>query len=354
MDLMASVYQRVGYKEAKVQIIFWLGYCFFEWVNGGIHADDFGRSLYMLAIHLPLLLIASYFHLYISFRRFLLNKRYLFFILSLVISFVVFGIVRRYMSYYFIYPTYFPHALEMPLIYWPKIIFESIQIHMVVSFFIVVDLVRTTFYHQRLNDTYKQEKLEAEYKLLQSQVQPHFLFNTLNNMVSISLHNPSQMPNLLQRLGGLLSYQLHESHQKMVPISKEIEYLQDYIILEKIRYGKKLDVQTNFSEWKNQPDFLIYPMLLLPFVENAFKHGAAQSENQCWINISLTCKDDVLIFKVENSIPEDASSLPTTGLGLPNLKKRLNILFEDDYQLNTMKEDGQFLAILKIRCEQCQ
>jgi two-component system LytT family sensor kinase len=224
----------------------------------------------------------------------------------------------------------------------------------VVSFFIVVDLVRNTFYQQRLNDTYKQEKLEAEYKLLQSQVQPHFLFNTLNNMVSVSLHNPDQMPNLLQRLGGLLSYQLHESHQELVPISKEIEYLQDYIVLEKIRYGQKLDVQTNFADWKNKPDLPIYPMLLLPFVENAFKHGAAQSEDDCWIQIQLTLKDDILIFKVENSIPDMVSNIPTTGLGLPNLRKRMDILFEDKYELTTMKEDGQFLAILKIHTGLCQ
>lgn len=351
---MTRVLRGMNFRETKVQIIFWISYCLFEWINGGIHADDFGRSLYILAVHLPLLLAASYYHLYFSFRKFLLNKSYTAFVISLLTGFIVFGLIRRYTSYHFIYPKYFPDALKTPILYWPKVIFETIQTHMVVSFFIVVDLVRNTFYQQRLNDTYKQEKLEAEYKLLQSQVQPHFLFNTLNNMVSVSLHNPDQMPNLLQRLGGLLSYQLHESHQKLVPISKEIEYLQDYITLEKIRYGKKLDVQTNFEDWKNKPDLWIYPMLLLPFVENAFKHGAAQSEDECWIQINLIEKDDVLVLKVENSMPDTVSNIPTTGLGLPNLKKRLDILFEDKYELNTMKEEGQFLAILKIHTGLCQ
>jgi two-component system LytT family sensor kinase len=351
---MTRVLKGMNFRETKVQIIFWISYCVFEWINGGIYADDFKRSFFILCVHLPLLLLASYYHLYITFRKFLLNKDYVAFIISLFLGFLVFGLIRRYTSYHIIYPMYFPEALKTPFLYWPKIVHEIVQTHMVVSFFIVVDLVRNTFYQQRLNDTYKQEKLEAEYKLLQSQVQPHFLFNTLNNMVSVSLHNPDQMPNLLQRLGGLLSYQLHESHQELVPISKEIEYLQDYIVLEKIRYGQKLDVQTNFADWKNKPDLPIYPMLLLPFVENAFKHGAAQSEDDCWIQIQLTLKDDILIFKVENSIPDMVSNIPTTGLGLPNLRKRMDILFEDKYELTTMKEDGQFLAILKIHTGLCQ
>lgn len=348
---MSKVLKGVTFEQTKVHLIFWVSYCLFEWVNVGIHSDDFGRSLYILSIHLPFLIAASYFHLYVTFKKYLFHKRYMGFLISLLAGLLVFGLIRRYTSFNFIYPRYFPDAPKLPLLYWPKVLHETIQTHMVVSFFVVVDLVRNTFYQQKLNDTYKQEKLEAEYKLLQSQVQPHFLFNTLNNMVSVSLHEPGQMPNLLQRLGGLLSYQLHESHQSRVPISKEIEYLTDYITLEKIRYGKKLDVQTNFDEWKLKPDIMIPPMLLLPFVENAFKHGAAQSETDCWIQIRLTLIENQLVFLVENSIPNIPSNIPTTGLGLPNLKKRLEILFEGKFELNTLKEDGQFLAILKINTD---
>ena len=345
---MASVLKGSAYKEAKVQIIFWISYCLFEWVNGGAYADDFARSFFILSVHLPLLFTASYFHLYFSFRKLLLNKKYTTFIISLLAGMIIFGLIRRYASYYFIYPKYFPDALKTPILYWPKIIHETIQIHMVVSFFIVVDLVRNTFYQQKLNDTYRQEKLEAEYKLLQSQVQPHFLFNTLNNMVSVSLHHPARMPDLLQRLAGLLSYQLHESHQKIVSIHKEIAYLKDYIALEKIRYGERLDVQTNFEEWKSRADLQIPPMLLLPFVENAFKHGAAQTETDCWIQIRLTQDDYRITFTVENSLPDEPGITSTTGLGLSNLKKRLEILFPDRYELVTLAEDGQFLAILKF------
>lgn len=154
------------------------------------------------------------------------------------------------------------------------------------------------------------------------------------------------MPDLLQRLAGLLSYQLHESNQTLVPVAKEIEYLQDYIALEKIRYGDRLDVQTNFQDWKC--DLKIPPMLLLPFVENAFKHGAAKMESASWIQIRLVLQDRRLCFTVENAIPDSPHTDIQSGIGLTNLKKRMDILFVQEYELITLKEDGQFLATLKF------
>ncbi|WP_080059641.1 sensor histidine kinase [Spirosoma aerolatum] len=335
-------------QEALTQGLFWMGYFLFEWLNTGAYMDNFQQSFRQIALNIPLLLIAGYWHLLITVRRFLLAGRMTSFWLSLIGGIIVFGLLRRMTNYTFLYPVYYPDGLQKPLFYWPKVLAESMQLHLVVGLFVAVELVRHALRQQQLSETYRREKLSAEYRLLQSQVQPHFLFNTLNNLISVSIHQPAQMPHLLQRLAGLLSYQLHESHRSEVPITKEVGYLSDYIALEKIRYGDRLDVQTNFDELNSLNQVMIPPMLLLPFVENAFKHGAAQTETACWIQLHLSQRSNRLVFSVENSVPDDVVYPETSGLGLTNLKRRLDILFPGQYELVTLPEDSQFLAVLKF------
>ncbi|MBD2757854.1 sensor histidine kinase [Spirosoma validum] len=336
------------YREIGAQGLFWLGYFLFEWLNTGAYLDNFQQSFYGISLNIPLLIIAGYWHLLVTVRHFLLSGRMAGFWASLLGGILVFGLLRRAINYTWLYPAYYPDGLLKPYLYWPKILAESMQLHLVVALFVAVNLVRHALHQQQLSETYRREKLSAEYRLLQSQVQPHFLFNTLNNLISVSMHQPAQMPNLLQRLAGLLSYQLHESHRSTVPITKEIAYLTDYISLEQIRYADRLDVMTNFDELTGMTNLMIPPMLLLPFVENAFKHGAAQTEEACWIQLHLSRNGNRLIFSAENSLPDELTSASTTGLGLTNLKKRLDILFPDNYELVTLREDSQFLAVLKF------
>ena len=345
---MAHLGALKSYREVGTQALFWLGYFLFEWLNTGAYMDNFQQSFYGISLNIPLLIIAGYWHLLVTVRHFLMSGRMAGFWLSLLGGVLVFGLLRRAINYTWLYPVYYPDGLLKPYIYWPKILAESMQLHLVVALFVALDLVRHALLQQQLSETYRREKLSAEYRLLQSQVQPHFLFNTLNNLISVSLHNPAQMPYLLQRLAGLLSYQLHESHRSMVSITKEMAYLTDYISLEQIRYGDRLDVQTNFDELSNLTNLMIPPMLLLPFVENAFKHGAAQTETTCWIQLNLSRSGNRLVYSVENSVPDGILYPSTTGLGLTNLKKRLDILFPGNYELVTLPEDSQFLAVLKF------
>jgi hypothetical protein len=339
---------RKPYRDVWVQTLFWLGYFLFEWLNTGAYLDNFQQSLCFITLNLPLLIVAGYYHLLVTVRHFLLNGRLAAFWLSLAGGVLVFGMLRRAINYTFYYPAYIPAGLLKPYLYWPKILAESMQLHLVIALFVAVDLVRHALRQQQLSETYRREKISAEYRLLQTQVQPHFLFNTLNNLVSVAMHKPAQMPYLLQRLAGLLSYQLHESHRTTVAVTKEIDYLMDYISLEQIRYGNRLDVQTNFPELTNLSHVMVPPMLLLPFVENAFKHGAAQTEADCWIQLNMSQAGNRLIFSVENSVPDGIRYPSTTGLGLTNLKKRLDILFPGNYELVTLPEDSQFLAVLKF------
>ena len=336
------------YREIWVQGIFWLGYFLFEWLNTGAYMDNYHKSLFFITLNFPIIVVAGYWHLLITVRYFLLSGRMLGFWTSLTGGILTFGLLRRAINYTWFCPVYNPEGLLKSYWYWPKILAESMHLHLVIALFVAVNLVRHALDQQQISETYLREKLTAEYRLLQFQVQPHFLFNTLNNLISVSIHQPAKMPHLLQRLAGLLSYQLHESHRPTVSITKEIAYLKDYISLEKIRYSDRLDVITNFDEVSTLTNLLIPPMLLLPFVENAFKHGAAQSEEACWIQLHLYRTGDRLVFLAENSMPDRLNSSVTTGTGLTNLKKRLDFLFPGNYELLTIPEDGQFLAVLKF------
>lgn len=336
--------------KAGPQILFWLCYFLFSWLNLALFTHDYEYSFLSIIKTFPVYILASYWHLEVTVRYFLLKSNILGFVLSLIGGIIAFGIIQRALISEWHSPLYYLNAFTKPLSYWRRLFGPGaiMQLHLAIMLFIAFELVRHALSQQRLNEVYKREKLAAEYQLLQSQVQPHFLFNTLNNLTSVSINQPAQMPVLMQRLAGLLSYQIHESHRATVKVKKEIEYLIDYIALEKIRYGNRLDVQTNFSELGSLNDLMIPPMLLLPFVENAFKHGAAQSENKCWIQLHLSKSGNRLIFSAENSVPEEKNSLAKSGLGLANLKKRLDILFPENYELVTLLEDGQFLAVLKF------
>jgi two-component system LytT family sensor kinase len=328
--------------------LFWLGYFLFEWLNTGTYRDDYHTSFFSITFHLPIILAASYWHLVVTVQHFLFSGRLVGFWSSLLVGLLVFGVFRRVINYMVLYPLYYHMVLLKPFWYWPKILAETVQLHLVVAFFVAVNLIRHAQRQQQLSETYRREKLAAEYRLLQSQVQPHFLFNTLNNLVSVSLHQPGKMPSLLLRLAELFSYQLYESNRSLVPVAKEAAYLTDYIALEQIRYSNRLEVITNFGELGSLKDLMIPPMLLLPFVENAFKHGAAQTEGPCWIQLHLSLSENRLVFTVENSLPDIQTTPVAQGLGLSNLRKRLDILFTDLYELKTLSEDGQFLAILKF------
>lgn len=336
------------HRRVWYQSIFWLGYFLLGWLSSSTYVEDYKISLWCVLLNFPLLMLAGYWHLLVTVKRYLLVGRMTGFWLNLLGGLVVFGLLGRFINYLFFYPSYYPEGLLKPLLYWPTILTEALEIHLVAGLFIAIELARHALQQQQLSDTYRREKLAAEYRLLQSQVQPHFLFNTLNNLTSVSLKQPAQMPRLLQRLAGLLSYQLHESHRPAVPLTKEISYLSDYIALEQLRYGDRLDVQTNFNELTALDNLMIPPLLLLPFVENAFKHGAARTETDCWIQLHVSHCMNRLVFSVENSIPDNVPYPEASGLGLTNLRKRLDILFPGQYELVTLPEDSQFLAVLKF------
>lgn len=193
----------------------------------------------------------------------------------------------------------------------------------------------------------EKEKLNSELAFLKNQVSPHFFFNTLNNIYSlIGLDGPAAQESVL-KLSKLMRYLLYESEHGETLISHEINFMNNYIDLMKLRLSSKVDLQIDFPE--DFPDFNIPPLLFIPFIENAFKHGVSFRENS-FIRISMLIDSGRIIFRSENTLGKSSQpdDLQYSGIGLENVKKRLNLLFPGKHELNISKDNSAFRVQLSI------
>ncbi|MCL5244554.1 histidine kinase [Cellulophaga sp. 20_2_10] len=193
----------------------------------------------------------------------------------------------------------------------------------------------------------KNENLETELKLLKSQINPHFLFNALNNIYALSAIDTTKTQESISYLSTMLRYVLYECERPFVLLSKEVEYIENYIKLFALKSSKKYPIETNFNI--EDSTLKIAPMLLIPFVENAFKHSNVEQIRGTYININLTSKGNTITFNVENTIAQDNIIKDAVGgIGLENVKKRLEILYPKKHNLSISKNDGIFKVELKL------
>jgi two-component system LytT family sensor kinase len=192
------------------------------------------------------------------------------------------------------------------------------------------------------------EQLSSELKFLRSQVSPHFLFNVLTNLVSLARKKSDQLEPALIMLSDLRRYMLYDTTGKKVLLTKEIAYLNSYIALQRLRFGNDVDIIYHIDTDNNAGNYTIEPMLLIPFVENAFKHGTGYTQRP-EINIQLLVTNDLLTFEVRNKFDNDpnASKDENSGIGLANVKSRLQLLYPGHHQL-TIRQQQQVFHITLI------
>ena len=207
--------------------------------------------------------------------------------------------------------------------------------------------IRDKIIAENLSKEKENEFLKTELSLLRSQVSPHFMFNVLNNMVALARKQSDQLEPSLIKLSSLMRYMLYEADEEKVSLEKETEYLQSYIDLQQQRFGKKVVINTVMCP----PDklYFIEPMLLIPFVENAFKHGTGMIGN-AQIYIELRAEKNNLHFKVQNRynpLSEEVKD-KASGIGLPNVQRRLNLLYADKHSLLIRRDEELFTIELQI------
>jgi LytS/YehU family sensor histidine kinase len=244
--------------------------------------------------------------------------------------------------------------LVVKLLYAEQTLFpEMIDVVMLFfnMFFIVFVAIAVKFYKRWSEKDYREQKLqkekvETELQMLKTQINPHFLFNTLNSIYVLAMKKSGQTAEVVMKLSDILDYILYRINTPAIPVSNEIRIIESYSELEKIRFADRVDF--NLSSSLSSDNIQIPPMLIIPFVENAFKHGVAKSMKKSWIKIIINETDRRLNISVSNSKTNKTADNKTGGIGLVNVRKRLDLLYDDAYKLEISEEDHRYDIFLSI------
>lgn len=331
-------------------ILFWLGYILFFYLQFNLYNEKFNHigALGSLSLTAVVDIIAAYFTVYYLLPHFLFKKRYVLFAIIFLISAALAILLQRVILYYISLPLFYPDSASSMKPFWYINPFYSfINIYTVVSVFAVIKLVKYWYKNQQLKIELENKNKTSELALLRTQLNPHFLFNTLNNIDALITTNQEKASDAVIKLSEIMRFMLYEANSDRVPLEKEINYLQSYISLQQMRLKSPFFV--NFKNDVNCKGLSIAPMLFIPFVENAFKHGLKNIVTP-GIDISLNCDNGNINFEVVNrySELEDQNKDATSGIGLINTKKRLELLYQNKFKLDISKDDGIFKVSLKI------
>jgi hypothetical protein len=208
-----------------------------------------------------------------------------------------------------------------------------------------IKLMKCFYEEQQTALVLEKEKANAELQMLKAQLHPHFLFNTLNNIYSYTQDVSEKASRMIMGLSQLLRYILYDCSKPLVPLDKELKMIRDYVELESTRYDDSLDISLQLPEVSG---FLISPLVLLPFIENAFKHGASQMTEHPWVSLSVTMNADILFMKLINGKPETVK-ITTPGIGIENVRKRLQLLYPDRHTLAINNEQEMYIINLDLK-----
>ena len=341
---------RITYKH---HIVFWLIYFAINTLRWGSVHDDFTLSLKTNLIGFPIHIALSYFNIYFLMPKFVYARKYVTYAALVIISLFVMLLVKFNLTYYLISTNVMPEGSGVT----DSITFNYAITTMIGELYVVafataikvtVDWLRE---NSKLHDLEKRQLL-TELKFLRSQVSPHFFFNTLNNIYALTLEKSNKAPEVILKLSEMMRYLLYATRKRKQDLKSEIDCIQNYIDLERIRFDDTLQIDIGISG--DMDNKVIAPMLLVPLIENCFKHGASKNIGDMHIAVDVDVTDEYLFLKVSNTVPKkDSKSKATTsggGIGLSNVKKRLELGYDpEDYELSIFEKDNMFHVDLKLK-----
>ena len=293
--------------------------------------------------------------IYFLLPRYLAKEKYIVFTISLLFLLFV-SIIIFYFEFKYINPFIARAFGRVPRIFTMK---ERIACSVDVVLFncptiggiaLGIKLSKRWWLKQQESQQLVTAKASAELQLLKAQVHPHFLFNTLNNIYSFTLNASPKAPEMVKKLSGLMHYIIHECTLPEVSLEKEMNMIKDYMELENIRYGDEMDM--NIDIRGNYSGKMIAPLLLIPFVENSFKHGTSKMLSRPWVNLNIIIKNELFYLMLNNSKPEEyINPNHNGGIGLANVQKRLNLLYPGKHQLTMTEEPQHYTVLLELNLQ---
>ncbi len=342
-------------------VCFWLGWFLFSGIVQltifipGV-PDDILEIIYAQFLRslnrFPGIFLFCYFVVYFLVPRFARNGK----LRQLIIVFL-FSCLLLYLVTF----IWFRYARVDPAVErWPDFVFFFFSFYSNINFtgaistgclMLAIKYYKNWSIKQRRSAQLNRENIQAELQLLKAQVHPHFLFNTLNNIYSFVLTKDKSAAGLVDKLAGMIDYMRTEGENSFVPLEKELQLINDYIGLEKVRYGDRLDLLVEINgACENK---MIAPLLMIPFVENCFKHGASIMRGQQWIKLRINISEEQLDFKLSNSKPTGTSGTNNKkGIGLVNVQKRLQLLYPGKHYLGTESANETYIVHLQVNLQQ--
>jgi two-component system LytT family sensor kinase len=338
----------------RLYALYWAGYLLLFTLVQGLPANDLVTSFINELVGLPLrvlfvLLVAEWLapRLLTGANRWMSSAAYILAILS-------FAFLQRLIDNFIILPYMLPHWGREPLFSMPPFLYNVIKLQFVVTLPVCVQLFYQLAEARSRAHRIQSEKLVAELQLLRSQLQPHFIFNVLNNLYSRIMTGTGEPGKMVLDLAALLRHTVYEASEQFIPLEREIDYLHHYISLQRQRFTDLLEVSVSVTG--PVEGLFIEPFLIMPFVENSFKFGgAAPGEGRGWITVFITVMDQQLLLKVENSLPPEGNRQPgdtrSGGFGLSNVRRRLELLYPGRHELLVRKSGETFFISLKLQLD---
>lgn len=339
-------------------IVFWIFiYCLFLFptlLSGRYSNETFLLNL----LYLPSDILSTYIVIYFLIPHFLFQKKYIHFILSYFVFIVAFSLLISLPYEYFGVNRVLDENRWSSFEEYVKLTFlwTIVVQFMITGLASTIKIAKNWLWVIQEKQRIEKDKIEIELKLreselkfLKAQIHPHFLFNTLNNLYGLTLEKSDLASEVVVKLSEMLDYMLYECNENLVPLEKEIKLLENYIALEKIRHDESLDIALTIDgQLKN---LKIAPLILLPFIENAFKHGMSKQYDRKWMRININIKNHFLKYSVSNSkeLAENLANQVSEGIGLENLKKRLDLQYKNDFKLDIINSENEFKAYLELK-----
>ena len=339
-----SIYQDLLKSKGFLHVSFWVLLYFFLVL---IDQSNY-PTWYILVkelVDVSFYIIIVYTNIYYLIPQFLQKKKLFLYLLSFVGLIILISPIK---------------TLSYVVLYQNDPYLQSVVVHSQTTIFLIclfVGMGSTIFkvttdwlVHQNEKRELESQNLQSELKFLKSQINPHFFFNTLNNLYALTLKKSDLAPEIVLRLSEMMRYMLYESNEKKVRLEKEINYIKNYLELEKLRQGGKFSI--NFKLSGDLSDQEIAPLIFSPFLENSFKHGLDNQIKSGFVNIDLILEKDKVHMEIENSKPPTIPvkrKRKSGGIGLENVKRRLQLLYPKKHELDILDKPNSFRVLLNIQ-----
>ena len=334
-------------RKRTLYLAYWTSYVLLLGLVQGLPAHDFSTALINELLSLPPKQLFVFLVVEVLMRR--SWGRWKVFVPAYLALLLTAALLQRFIDNHLILTYFLRHWRKEPLLSVPPFLYNVVKLQFVVTLPACAQLLRYLARERSAAQAARAEKLQAELAVLRSQFHPHFLFNVLNSLYAKVLEGSKEAPGMVLRLSEMMRYHVYEAGDRPVPLAREVHYLQSYIALQQARFGSRLSLSTDFHG--PMEGVLIEPLLLLPFVENGFKHALrAEPGAAGWITIYLSVDEEWMTLRMENSRPpiEMPAEADAGGFGLRNVRRRLELLYPSRHVLELVPEPDRFFVLLKI------